>query len=183
MIGFIVTSLQLQSIMTAHKWRLSTTRFIPYWTVSSLPVWLTWFWFTNRSLHLLRLPWTTTVLWIRRSSQNQGQRYVTTDGRSASLSWYKARMWGLRPDLYFCRSILHGSLYSPTCILGNCLSLWRIHGNCFLIRKARSVPSQSPRIRIYVEHMLASRCLAVDYFGFWASCHNNVWLLFLYLVS
>jgi hypothetical protein len=27
--------------------------------------------------------------------------YVTTDGQSASLSWSKASIWGLRPDLYY----------------------------------------------------------------------------------
>jgi hypothetical protein len=27
--------------------------------------------------------------------------YVTTDGQPASLSWYKAPIWGLRPDLYY----------------------------------------------------------------------------------
>jgi hypothetical protein len=29
------------------------------------------------------------------------QSYVTTDGQSASLSWYKAPIRGLRPDFYF----------------------------------------------------------------------------------
>jgi hypothetical protein len=29
------------------------------------------------------------------------ESYVTTDGQSASLSWYKAPVWGLRPDFYF----------------------------------------------------------------------------------
>jgi hypothetical protein len=27
--------------------------------------------------------------------------YITTDGQPASLSWYKAPIWGLRPDLYY----------------------------------------------------------------------------------
>jgi hypothetical protein len=34
MIGFIGTSLQLQSIMTAHNQCLPTTHPIPYWTMS-----------------------------------------------------------------------------------------------------------------------------------------------------
>jgi hypothetical protein len=34
MIGFIGTSLQLQSIITAHNQWLSKTRSIPYWTAS-----------------------------------------------------------------------------------------------------------------------------------------------------
>jgi hypothetical protein len=31
--------------------------------------------------------------------KSQSQNYVTTDGQSASLSWNKAPIWGLRPDL------------------------------------------------------------------------------------
>jgi hypothetical protein len=31
----------------------------------------------------------------------QSESYVTTDGQSASLSWYKAPIRGLRPDFYF----------------------------------------------------------------------------------
>jgi hypothetical protein len=30
------------------------------------------------------------------------QIYVTIEGHSASLSWNKAPIWGLRPDLYYC---------------------------------------------------------------------------------
>jgi hypothetical protein len=33
---------------------------------------------------------------------SESESYVTTDGRSASLSWNKAPIWGLRPDLYYC---------------------------------------------------------------------------------
>jgi hypothetical protein len=35
----------------------------------------------------------------------QSQSYVTTDGQSASLSWNKAPIWGLRPDLYYCLTV------------------------------------------------------------------------------
>jgi hypothetical protein len=38
-------------------------------------------------------------------SQSQSQSYVTTDGLSASLSWNKAPIWGLRPDLYYCQTL------------------------------------------------------------------------------
>jgi hypothetical protein len=31
----------------------------------------------------------------------QSQSYVMTGGQLASLSWYKASIWGLRPDLYY----------------------------------------------------------------------------------
>jgi hypothetical protein len=32
------------------------------------------------------------------------ESYVTTDGQSATLSWNKAPIWGLRPDFYYCQS-------------------------------------------------------------------------------
>jgi hypothetical protein len=31
----------------------------------------------------------------------KNESYVTTDGQPASLSWYKAPIWGLRQDLYY----------------------------------------------------------------------------------
>jgi hypothetical protein len=44
-------------------------------------------------------PHRTDLTWI------QSQNYVTTDGPSASPSWSKAPMWGLRPDLYYCQTV------------------------------------------------------------------------------
>jgi hypothetical protein len=41
--------------------------------------------------------------------QGQSQSYVTTDCLSASLSWNKAPIWGLRPDIYY-RQTLAGLL-------------------------------------------------------------------------
>jgi hypothetical protein len=38
------------------------------------------------------------------SDELQSQIYVTTDDQSASLSWNKAPMWRLRPDLYYCHT-------------------------------------------------------------------------------
>jgi hypothetical protein len=31
--------------------------------------------------------------------------YIMTDGQSASLSWNKTSIWGLRPDLYYCMTV------------------------------------------------------------------------------
>jgi hypothetical protein len=31
--------------------------------------------------------------------------YITTDGQSASLSWYQAPIWGLWPDFCYCQTI------------------------------------------------------------------------------
>jgi hypothetical protein len=34
-------------------------------------------------------------------SESESESYITTDGQSASLSWSKALVWSLRPDLYY----------------------------------------------------------------------------------
>jgi hypothetical protein len=34
------------------------------------------------------------------------QSHVTTDGQSASMSWCRAPIWGLRPDFYFCQTFV-----------------------------------------------------------------------------
>jgi hypothetical protein len=39
----------------------------------------------------------------RRTSRVES--YVMTDGQSASLSWNKAPIWGLRPDFYYCQTV------------------------------------------------------------------------------
>jgi hypothetical protein len=36
---------------------------------------------------------------------NRSESYVTTDGQSASLSWNKAPIWGLRPDFCYCQTV------------------------------------------------------------------------------
>jgi hypothetical protein len=82
----------------------------------------------------------------------------------ASCDW-QGYGGGIRPRLQTgeSRSSQHASLYS----------LAHIHGNCLLIPltwKARSVPSRFPRIRISIERVLASRCLAMDCSSFQASC-------------
>jgi hypothetical protein len=38
--------------------------------------------------------------WLTNQTQSQNQIYVTTDGRSASLSWCQALIWELRPDFF-----------------------------------------------------------------------------------
>jgi hypothetical protein len=41
----------------------------------------------------------THRLWLT-LTESESESYITTDGQSASLSWNKAPVWGLRP--YFC---------------------------------------------------------------------------------
>jgi hypothetical protein len=40
----------------------------------------------------------------RETIKAQCQSYSTTNGQSASLSWNKGPIWGLRPDFYYCHS-------------------------------------------------------------------------------
>jgi hypothetical protein len=37
--------------------------------------------------------------------RSESESHVTTDGQSASPSWNKAHIWGLRPDLYYCQTV------------------------------------------------------------------------------
>jgi hypothetical protein len=39
------------------------------------------------------------------NSEPESESYVTTDGRSASLSWNEAPIWGLRPNFCFCQIV------------------------------------------------------------------------------
>jgi hypothetical protein len=48
------------------------------------------------------------TVWQLRScycgAPSESESYITTDGQSASLSWNKAPIWGLRPDLDYCQT-------------------------------------------------------------------------------
>jgi hypothetical protein len=43
----------------------------------------------------------TGVIWT-----SESESYITTDGQYASLSWIKAPIWNLRPDLYYCLTVV-----------------------------------------------------------------------------
>jgi hypothetical protein len=38
-------------------------------------------------------------------SHSESESYATTDDQSASLSWNKAPVWGLRPDFHYCQTV------------------------------------------------------------------------------
>jgi hypothetical protein len=52
-----------------------------------------------------RFWWTDTFCSLQNKKSgfaaSESESYVTTDGQPASLSWSKAPIWGLRPDLYY----------------------------------------------------------------------------------
>jgi hypothetical protein len=70
----------------------------------------------------------------RLECQSQSQSYITTDGQPASLSWNKAPIWGLRPDLDYWLTV------AGLLVLGR--PLWREDGsavcNCYWSSPAQS---------------------------------------------
>jgi hypothetical protein len=44
--------------------------------------------------------------WSPSKPESESESYITTDGQSASLSWIKASIWGLRPDFYLSDSFV-----------------------------------------------------------------------------
>jgi hypothetical protein len=45
------------------------------------------------------------TIWQFTESESESESYVTPDGQSASLSWNKALIWGLRTDFYYCQTV------------------------------------------------------------------------------
>jgi hypothetical protein len=107
-----------------------------------------------------------------RLNSSESESYATTDGQSASLSWNKAPIWGLRTDMYYPLTItvllLWGTLSderTPPVVM--CL-LTRLLRNCFflccvLIRF---------RGNVFTELLSSNwRLLWFYYSSFRASCH------------
>jgi hypothetical protein len=108
MIGFIDTAITI-TLNYNQLYHLTINNCLgpaPFHTglrVVSLLLWLTWFWFTTRSLLLHE--WIRRTNHLRMNTLSQSQSYITTDGQSASLSCNKAPIWGLRPNLYYCMTV------------------------------------------------------------------------------
>jgi hypothetical protein len=58
---------------------------------------LTVVWISDWSLVSRTLLFSTTHC----ESESESESHVTTDGQPANLSWNKAPIWGLRPDVYY----------------------------------------------------------------------------------
>jgi hypothetical protein len=56
----------------------------------------------NSTLHFRLLDYCSLLF---RPVKVKVKSYVTTDGQSASLSWWQAPIWGLRPDFYYCQTV------------------------------------------------------------------------------
>jgi hypothetical protein len=89
------------------------------------------------------------------SLKSQSQSYVTTDGQSASLSWNKAPIWGLWPDLYYWQ------LHAFWC---GALSLTRGRV-CHLPESQSAVVSLLSVCTIYILHVIKRMyvCMYIKY--------------------
>jgi hypothetical protein len=79
------------TITVSYNSSQSKTCFIPYRTTSVCSSTA-----TNHCSHIELLNELDSCL----TNALESESYVTTDGQSASLSWYKAPIRGLRPDFY-----------------------------------------------------------------------------------
>jgi hypothetical protein len=86
------------------------------------------------------IPILLTELW-----SDTSQSHVTTDDQSASFSWNKAPIWGLRPDFHYCQTIAG-------------LLIWGATGYCYI----EAVRTQQKTACIVEEACLPLGCLAID---------------------
>jgi hypothetical protein len=92
--GFWIWWLDLLALPYNYRYTLNSFSTTSGWWISHV-VWLSDWSLVSRILDLeLYSPWT------------ESESYVTTDGESASLSWNKAPIWGLRPDFYYCQTFV-----------------------------------------------------------------------------
>jgi hypothetical protein len=67
------------------------------------------FWAPELSRSQLPASNSSSLQWLSPSSSlviaTESESDITTDSQSASLSWNKAPIWGLRPDFYYCQTI------------------------------------------------------------------------------
>jgi hypothetical protein len=169
MIGYIDTSLQLQSIMTAHNQLLSTTRSHPCWTISVLSSAVT----NDESLLTHWTALNDVCLTNPLVLPSPSPSHIATDGQSVSKSWCRARL-GL---IYYCwtlRFFLWGALSDER--MG--LSFLHATGPCQRSLSRFRVPCDS-RLDLHGSlYMLASiRGNACKWFVVTKTCLLIRWLL------
>jgi hypothetical protein len=57
---------------------------------------------------------------------SESESYITTDSQSASLSWNKAHIWGLRPDIYLSLTITAMFLWASSLTRGRVWLLYML---------------------------------------------------------
>jgi hypothetical protein len=81
---------------------------------------------TNISNHyealtfLVQWPWNlgTQLKLCLAESESESESYITTDSQLTSLSWNKAPIWGLRPDIYLSLTITAQFLWASSLTTG-----------------------------------------------------------------
>jgi hypothetical protein len=88
-------------------------------------------------------------------SQSRSQSYVTTNGQSTSLSRNKAPIWGLRPYLYYCRTVARLLMWGA---LSRSLTRGRV---CRLPESQSTVISMFSVCTIYILHVI--KCMHIQH--------------------
>jgi hypothetical protein len=60
------------------------------------------------------------------TTESESESYITTDDQSASLSWNKAPIWGLRPDIYLSLTITAMFLWASSLTRGRVRLLYML---------------------------------------------------------
>jgi hypothetical protein len=116
--------------------------------------------FTSRSLATASNSRDSSAYELKSSVHSLPYSYVTTDGQSASLSWYKTPMWGLRPDLYFCQAAAGLLIWGVLSDERTGLSFARYSdGPIFFLINHLLGPSRKHRFEKYLYCCMRSRCL------------------------
>jgi hypothetical protein len=102
------------------------------------------------------------------SSQSQSQSHVTTDGQPASLSWNKAPIRGLRPDLDYCLTVAGLLIWGRP--------LWWEDGsavcNCYWSSPAQSFLGPSP-VRLVAIFYCLDSSLKVIVLSMWGALSHE----------
>jgi hypothetical protein len=64
----------------------------------------------NCTAGTVRVNWFSSSCWLKRLPRSRS--YFTTDSQSVSISWYRAPLWELRPDIISCRNVVVWNLRS-----------------------------------------------------------------------
>jgi hypothetical protein len=96
---------EVQSCKTELNWVTKSIRRMT--RKKSLERWKTK---TGKSKFTPQALWSTAKSFLSREGPRaltafQSQSYIKTERQSASLSWNKAPIWGLRLDLYYCQTM------------------------------------------------------------------------------
>jgi hypothetical protein len=96
--------------------------------------------------------------------ESESESYITTDGQSASLSWNKAPICGLRPDPYYCQTVVGLLMWGSFCCERTGLSLPIAAGPCQRSHsRVRSGPSPVCLVTIFYSFRFETSLFVASY--------------------